>query len=141
MQEPVTRIVEIQDMTRQFGAFTAVDRLNLNVERGEVFGLVGPDGAGKTTTLRVLCGLLEPSAGSVRVAGFQVSEDVEAVKDRIGYMAQRFGLYSDLTVQENMIFYADLFGVARRERDTLMPDLLRMTRMEPFGKRLAGKLS
>jgi ABC-2 type transport system ATP-binding protein len=111
------------------------------VERGEVFGLVGPDGAGKTTTLRVLCGLLEPSAGSVRVAGFQVSKEVEAVKDRIGYMAQRFGLYADLTVEENMIFYADLFGVPRSERDTLLPDLLRMTRMEPFRKRLAGKLS
>ena len=141
MDENVTRMVEIQDMTRQFGAVTAVDRLNLTVERGEVFGLVGPDGSGKTTTLRVLCGLLEPSAGSVRVAGFEVSKEVEAVRDRIGYMAQRFGLYADLTVEENMIFYADLFGVPRSERNTLMPDLLRMTRMEPFGKRLAGKLS
>ncbi len=88
-----------------------MDRLNLEVARGEIFGLVGPDGAGKTTTLRLLCGLLDPSEGQVAVAGHDVAREPDAVKDRIGYMAQRFGLYGDLTVEENMHFYADLFGV------------------------------
>jgi ABC-2 type transport system ATP-binding protein len=94
----------------------AVDHLNLTVPRGEIFGLVGPDGAGKTTTLRMLCGLLDPTEGSARVAGFDVARESQSVKDQIGYMAQRFGLYGDLTVQENMDFYADLFGIVGAER-------------------------
>ncbi len=87
--------------------------------RGEIFGLVGPDGAGKTTTLRMLCGLIEPTEGSARVAGHDVARESQAVKDQIGYMAQRFGLYADLTVEENMIFYADLFNITGAERETL----------------------
>jgi ABC-2 type transport system ATP-binding protein len=102
---------------------------------------VGPDGAGKTTTLRMLCGLLDPSEGSARVAGHDVARESQAVKDRIGYMAQRFGLYLDLSVQENMFFYADLFGIIGTERAELTEQLLKMTRMEPFRKRLAGQLS
>jgi ABC-2 type transport system ATP-binding protein len=134
-------IIQIRDLTRRFGDLTAVDSLNLSVERGEIFGLVGPDGAGKTTTLRMLCGLIEPSAGSAEVAGHDVRRESQAVKDRIGYMAQRFGLYVDLTVEENMNFYADLFGVIGPERETLTAQLLRMTRMEPFRARRAGRLS
>src|ERR1043165_3319600 len=103
-------IIETHDLTRRFGDLTAVDRLNLSIQPGEIFGLVGPDGAGKTTTLRMLCGLLNPTGGSARVAGHDAARESQAVKDRIGYMAQRFGLYPDLTVQENMDFYADLFG-------------------------------
>lgn len=134
-------MIRTSDLTRRFGALTAVDRLNLEIEKGEIFGLVGPDGAGKTTTLRMLCGLIDPSEGQAWVAGHDVARELQAVKDRIGYMAQRFGLYSDLTVDENMKFYADLFGVTGRERDELMPDLLTMTRIEPFRTRLAGRLS
>ena len=93
---------------------------------------MGPDGAGKTTTLRMLCGLMDPTEGSAIVAGHDVARELEAVKDQIGYMAQRFGLYSDLTVEENMVFYADLFGIVGAERRTLSAQLLRMTRMEPF---------
>ncbi len=104
-------IIRIRDLTRRFGALTAVDHLNLEIAEGEIFGLVGPDGAGKTTTLRVLCGLMDPSEGQVFVAGHDVAREVDAVRDQIGYMAQRFGLYADLTVEENMNFYADLFGV------------------------------
>ena len=107
----------------------------------EIFGLVGPDGAGKTTTLRLLCGLLDPTEGQVIVAGHDVTREIDAVKDQIGYMAQRFGLYADLTVEENMNFYADLFAVMGREREDLEARLLRMTRMEPFRARPAGKLS
>lgn len=134
-------IIRARDLTRRFDALTAVDRLNLEIARGEIFGLVGPDGAGKTTTLRVLTGLLDPTEGEAWVAGHDVARDPQAVKDSIGYMAQRFGLYSDLTVDENMAFYADLFGITIAERARLLPDLLRMTRMEPFRNRQAGKLS
>jgi ABC-2 type transport system ATP-binding protein len=134
-------IIQIENLTRKFGALTAVDKMNLEVAEGEIFGLVGPDGAGKTTTMRMLCGLMNPTEGRALVAGHDVALELEAVKDQIGYMAQRFGLYSDLTVAENMIFYSDLFGVTGRERDELTTKLLRMTRMDPFQKRPAGKLS
>lgn len=134
-------IIRAVDLTRRFGDLAAVDHLNVEVARGEIFGLVGPDGAGKTTTLRLLCGLLDPTEGEAWVAGYNVARDLDSVKDRIGYMAQRFGLYGDLTVDENMAFYADLFGLSKVERGPLMQQLLRMTRMEPFGKRQAAKLS
>jgi ABC-2 type transport system ATP-binding protein len=134
-------MAETTELTKRFGGLTAVDRLSLRVERGEIFGLVGPDGAGKTTALRLLCGLLDPTAGSARVAGFDVQRAPGAIKDCIGYMAQRFGLYLDLTVVENMRFYADLFGISGDERAALAGRLLRMTRMEPFGARMAKNLS
>jgi len=134
-------IIETRDLTKRFDALTAVDHLNLTVARGEIFGLVGPDGAGKTTTVRMLCGLMDPTEGSAKVAGHDTTRESQAVKDQIGYMAQRFGLYTDLTVQENMVFYADLFGIMGEERDKLNAQLLRMTRMEPFRGRQAGRLS
>ncbi len=134
-------MIEARELTKKFGAIIAVDHLNLQIPRGEIFGLVGPDGAGKTTTLRLLSGLLDPEGGQAIVAGHDVARDVDAVKDSIGYMAQRFGLYSDLTVRENLEFYGDLFGIAGREREELMVRLLRMTRMDPFQRRQAGKLS
>lgn len=133
--------IAFNNCTRRFGPLTAVDRLNLAVGKGEIFGLVGPDGAGKTTTLRMLCGLLDPSEGEIHVAGRPVGSDLLAVKDCIGYMAQRFGMYVDLTVEENLLFYADLYGLPVTERDLLMERLLRMTRMEPFRQRQAGRLS
>ncbi|HTM13511.1 MAG TPA: ABC transporter ATP-binding protein [Bryobacteraceae bacterium] len=144
-------IIVAENLTRVFvgnksaggsgAAITAVDHLNLQIAEGEIFALVGPDGAGKTTTMRMFCGLMNPSEGRAVVAGHDVSKDVERVKDQIGYMAQRFGLYSDLTVAENMAFYADLFGIVGVERRELSARLLRMTRMEPFQQRPAGKLS
>src|SRR5450631_2208436 len=134
-------IIETRGLTKRFGALTAVDHLDLTVAKGEIFGLVGPDGAGKTTTLRMLCGLMDPSEGSATVAGHDVARESRAVKDQIGYMAQRFGLYQDLTVEENMIFYADLFDITGQTRADLTAQLLRMTRMEPFRARPAGKLS
>ncbi len=134
-------IIQTENLTRKFGALTAVDHLNVQIAEGEIFALVGPDGAGKTTTMRMLCGLMNPTEGKAIVAGHDVSKELDAVKDQIGYMAQKFGLYSDLTVAENMEFYADLFGVTGKERDDLTARLLRMTRMDPFQKRPAGKLS
>src|SRR5262249_48172972 len=134
-------IIRVENLTRKFGELTAVDHLNLEVTEGEIFCLVGPDGAGKTTTLRLICGLMNPTEGSVAVAGHDVSKEPDAVKDQIGYMAQRFGLYGDLTVDENMAFYGDLFGVIGREREELTARLLQMTRMAPFRSRAAAKLS
>lgn len=134
-------IISVRNLTRRFGALTAVDHLNVEIAAGEIFGLVGPDGAGKTTTLRLLCGLLDPTEGQAIVAGQDVSKDVDAVKDQTGYMAQRFGLYGDLTVEENMDFYAELFGVMGADRAALKSRLLQMTRMEPFRSRPAAKLS
>lgn len=134
-------IITIRGLRRTFGDLVAVHDLHLEVARGEVFGLVGPDGAGKTTTLRITCGLMNATAGEVRVAGHDVRTEVDAVKDRIGYMAQKFGLYGDLTVGENLRFYADLFGISKNDRDALTPKLLDMTRMSPFVDRHAAKLS
>jgi len=141
MQPGKEPIIETRGLTRRFGDLTAVDHLDLTVAPGEIFGLVGPDGAGKTTTLRLLCGLMDPTEGTARVAGHDVARESQAVKDQIGYMAQRFGLYQDLTVEENMIFYSDLFGIQGAQRDQLTAELLRMTRMEPFRARQAGRLS
>lgn len=111
--------VDIQELTRRFGALTAVSQLSLQVFRGEVFGLLGPNGSGKTTTIRMLCGLLEPTSGSATVAGVDVRRAPERVKTHIGYMSQRFGLYEDLTVAENLDFYGGIYGLtgaARRDR-------------------------
>ena len=133
--------IEIRGVTKRFGAVTAVDNLDLTVAKGEIFGLVGPDGAGKSTTLRMLCGLVDPDEGEITVNGFSPIKQSGPLRDSIGYMAQRFGLYVDLSVEENMDFYADLFGITGPEREPLKLKLLAMTRMEPFRNRPAGKLS
>jgi ABC-2 type transport system ATP-binding protein len=124
-----------------FGSITAVDDLNLDVTPGEIFGLVGPDGAGKTTTMRMLCGILHPDAGSAEVAGFDVRRDPEAVKRRIGYMPQRFSLYGDLTVAENLFFFANIYQVPREERLRKEAEVLAFSRLAPFRTRQAQYLS
>jgi ABC-2 type transport system ATP-binding protein len=135
------RIIEVKNLTRRFGEIAAVDELSLSVEAGEIFGLVGPDGAGKTSTLRMLAGVMPPDTGSIQVAGIDVVADPEGVKLQISYMPQRFGLYEDLTVDENIRFYADLFMVARREREARSAELLAACGMGEFRSRLAGRLS
>jgi len=134
-------IVNSVALTRRFGATTAVDRLSFSVTPGEIFGIVGPDGAGKTTTLRMLAAILDPSDGTATVAGFDTVREAEAVKERIGYMSQRFGLYSDLSVMENLCFYADLFCVPKRGRAETIARLLGFSNLTPFANRLAGNLS
>jgi ABC-2 type transport system ATP-binding protein len=129
------------DLTKHFPGITAVNRLTIEVHAGEIFGLVGPDGAGKTTTLRMLAGVLSPDGGSATVAGADISREAEAAKARLSYMPQRFGLYEDLTVAENIRFYADVFGVSRSEREARSRQLLAAAGMSPFTARLAGKLS
>jgi len=133
--------VELDGLTRRFGALTAVDGLSFAVGRGELFGLVGPDGAGKTTTLRMLAGVLRPSAGDARLDGVSVARDPERVKHSIAYMAQRFGLYGDLTVAENLEFYADLYRVPRAQRPARLERLFRFSALGPVQSRLAGQLS
>lgn len=134
-------IIEVENLTRRFDETIAVRDLNFRVKRGEVFGVVGPDGAGKTTTMRILAGILTPTAGEACVDGISVTENPEGVKERIAYMPQRFGLYEDLTVLENLMFYADLFGVPRKERAEKKERLLGFSRLDPFENRLAGALS
>jgi len=133
--------VRAEGLLKRFPGVTAVDHLNLEVHPGEIFGLVGPDGAGKTTTMRMLAGVLSPDEGSATVAGFDVVRDPEGVKNHISYMSQRFGLYEDLTVDENIRFYADLFGLGRREREEHAARLLKAAGMAEFRDRIAGKLS
>jgi ABC-2 type transport system ATP-binding protein len=133
--------VYARGLTRRFGDFTALDGLDLTVAYGEIFGLVGPDGAGKTTALRILAGIMSPHAGQVRVAGVDVAVDATGVRDHLAYMSQRFGLYPDLTVAENIDFYADLYGMGRRQRREPVAELLALSGMTPFRRRLAGDLS
>ncbi len=134
-------IVRTQNLCKSFGQTVAVNDLNLEVHRGELFGLVGPDGAGKTTTLRMMAGILEPSSGQLWVNGISVVDEPEAIKEHIAYMPQRFGLYQDLTVIENLIFYADLFRVPQKERGGRIERLMAFSRLGPFKERLAGALS
>ena len=135
-----TPIIRTAKLCRRFAGTVAVQDLDLEVKRGELFGLVGPDGAGNTTTLRMLAGILEPSSGDAWVDGVSV-KDPEEVKEHIAYMPQRFGLYQDLTVMENLIFYADLFQVPRKVRAGRIDLLLGFSRLDPFKDRLAGALS
>ena len=133
--------ISVTGLTRRFDDLTAVDRLDFAVRRGELFGLVGPDGAGKTTTLRMLAGVLRPTAGDAVLEGVSVVRSPEGVKDEIAYMSQRFGLYADLTVMENLDFYADLYRVPRAERAMRLERLFHFSNLGPFKNRLAGKLS
>ena len=133
--------IKTESLTRRFGPLAAVDGLTVEIAEGEIFGLVGPDGAGKTTTIRLLASIMEPSSGDAWVDGRHVVRAADAVKDVIGYMSQRFGLYADLTVMENLDFYADIYGVPRRDRAPRVERLLAFSNLAPFRKRLAGNLS
>ena len=132
-------IIVIEGLTKRFPEVTAVNGLSLTVNRGEIFGLVGPDGSGKTATMRMLAGVMRPDNGSIRIDGVDVIIDPEEVKQHVSYMPQRFGLYEDLTVDENIAFFAEIHGVrdyrGRRDR------LLEMTQLAPFRARLADRLS
>jgi ABC-2 type transport system ATP-binding protein len=134
-------VIQTENLTRSFKKVTAVNGLNLSVRRGEIFGLVGPDGAGKTTTIRMLCAIMDPTEGSAQIAGFDTVREPEPIKRRIGYMAQRFNLYGDLSVVENLDFFADVFQVRGRERKERKERLLQFARLTEFRKRRAAHLS
>jgi len=133
--------IQTNQLTKSFGKLTAVKDLTLQVKTGENFGLVGPDASGKTTTLRMLCGILPPDGGGATVAGCDIPKEAESLREKVGYLPQRFGLYGDLTVLENIHFYADLYQVTKQERRERIERLLRFANLEPFGKRKAQDLS
>jgi ABC-2 type transport system ATP-binding protein len=133
--------IKTQNLRKVFGDNVAVAGLDLEVKKGELFGLVGPDGGGKTTIMRLLTAIMTPTSGDAWVAGHSILKEGEAIKGQIGYMSQRFGLYEDLTVMENISFYADLYAVSRKERPARFERLLGFSNLTPFKQRLAGNLS
>jgi ABC-2 type transport system ATP-binding protein len=141
MTPPTQSAIVAEKLTKSFPGVRAVDSLSFEVRAGEIFGMVGPDGAGKTTTLRMLAGILPPDGGTASIGGVDVVLDPEGAKHALSYMPQRFGLYEELSVDENLRFYADLFGVKRDEREKRSTELLRAAGMSEFRKRYAGKLS
>lgn len=133
--------MEARGLVKRFGQFVAVDSVSFEIRRGEIFGFLGPNGAGKSTVIRMLCGLLTPSAGSATVAGFDVSKDPEKVRSRIGYMSQKFSLYDDLTVEENIQFFSGIYGVAKDIRDERRDYVLQMAGLEDRRGTTTGQLS
>ncbi len=133
--------VEAQELTKVYGDLVAVDALTLQVRKGEVFGFLGPNGSGKTTTIRMFCGIITPTSGHGRVLGYDIATQSEAIKSRIGYMSQRFALYEDLTVRENLEFYAGVYQVPRNSRGKRIEDLIAMAGLSGREKQLASHLS
>jgi len=133
--------IQATNLTKTFGSLIAVNHLNLEVKTGEIFGLVGPDASGKTTTIRMLCGILPQDGGEAKVAGCDTRKEAESLKEKVGYLPQRFGLYGDLTVLENIHFYADLYQVPKKRRQERIERLLRFANLKPFGGRKAQDLS
>ena len=138
MTEPV---IVTRGLSRRFGELVAVRDLSFEVRAGEIFGVLGPNGAGKSTTIRMLCGILDPSSGDGTVVGFDIRREAERIKQRIGYMTQRFSLYEDLSVEQNLRFYAGIYGVPRAERRARVERILQRAGLGPRRKQLAGTLS
>ena len=138
---PDQPVIDIHEASIRFGKFTAVDKVSLQVERGEVFGLLGPNGSGKTTLIRALCGLLPFAEGHATVLGHDVAKEAEEIRQAIGYMSQKFSLYADLSVQENMDFYSGIYGLRNSEAKERQQELIELTGMGPYLHRWAGKLS
>jgi ABC-2 type transport system ATP-binding protein len=134
-------IVDVRGATIKFGTFTAVDSVSMTMERGEVFGLLGPNGSGKTTLIRALCGLIPLAEGSARVLGRDVGRDAERIRTHVGYMSQKFSLYEDLTARENMDFYAGIYGLSRAEARVRQSELVATVGLEPYLDRRGGRLS
>ncbi len=134
-------VIDVRDVTIKFGAFTAVDQVSLSVERGEVFGLLGPNGSGKTTLIRALCGLLPLAGGHATVLGHDVARDAEQIRHSIGYMSQKFSLYADLSVQENMDFYCGIYGLRSAAAQERQKELVDLTGLAPYLNRWSGRLS
>jgi len=133
--------IETRDLVKKFGDFVAVDHVTLQVSRGEIFGFLGPNGAGKSTTIRILCGLITPSSGMALVNGVDVAKDPEEVRRNLGYMSQKFSLYDDLTVEQNIDFFAGLYGVPRAKRNERKDYVLEMARLAERRSALTGSLS
>ncbi len=133
--------IEVKDLTRQFGKQIAVNRVNFSLQYGEIFGFLGPNGAGKSTTIRMLCGILAPTSGTATVAGFDVNRDPEKIKAAIGYVSQRFSLYTDLTVFENLKFYGQIYGLSSALLKKRIEEAMATTGLQRYQHYLAGNLS
>ena len=138
---PAETIIECEQLTKRFGHFTAVDQVSFSIGKGSIFGFLGPNGSGKSTVIRMLCGLLEPSAGRGRIAGFDVARQTEDIQGLIGYMSQKFSLYDELTARENLLFYGRLYGLRGAELRTRMDELIGLTKLSPYLERRAALLS
>lgn len=134
-------VVSTDGLTRRFGSFTAVGDVSFAIEEGSIFGFLGPNGSGKSTVIRMLCGLLQPSGGRANVLGYDVERDGEAIKRNIGYMSQQFSLYTDLTVMQNLRFYARVYGIPRRDREARIDEVIDIVGIGAYRKRMAGQLS
>jgi ABC-type multidrug transport system, ATPase component len=134
-------IISVENLTKKFGSFIAVDNISFSIPQGNIFGFLGPNGSGKSTTIRILCGVLHPSGGIARVMGMDVTKDTEAVKQSLGYMSQRFSLYEDLTVEENLDFYAGVYGLPKDISNDRKRELIAMANLTGKEKSLAGTLS
>src|SRR5213596_3044606 len=134
-------MIEVEGLTKRFGAFTAVDHVSFTVGKGSIFGFLGPNGSGKTTVIRMLCGILEPSDGTARIGGHDVVRDIEPIKEMIGYMSQKFSLYDELTVNENLIFAGKLYGLSGSELNQRRDEMIATTHLEPYMNKRAGQLS
>jgi len=137
----MSAMIECERLTKRFGTFTAVDHVSFNVGKGSIFGFLGPNGSGKSTVIRMLCGILEPSDGTARIDGHDVVRETESIKGIIGYMSQKFSLYDELTVNENLIFAGKLYGLSGRELDKRRDEMIGVTHLEPYVNRRAALLS
>ena len=137
----MTAIIEADHLTIRFGQVTAVNDVSLAVDKGEIFGFLGPNGSGKTTLIKALCGLLAPSEGTGRILGMDIRKDAAEIRRHVGYMSQKFGLYEDLTVAENIAFYAGVYGLDTKRAEERTQEVQKLTGIEPYMKRRAGQLS
>ncbi|MFA7705976.1 MAG: ABC transporter ATP-binding protein [Candidatus Omnitrophota bacterium] len=133
--------VTVKDLEKKFGDFTAVNQINFEVKQGEIFGFLGPNGAGKSTTIRMLCGIYTPTSGSGSVGGFDIIKEQFKIKENIGYMSQKFSLYDDLTVEENIDFYSRIYNIPEKEREQRKDETIQLAGIEDFRKSLTGTLS
>jgi ABC-2 type transport system ATP-binding protein len=137
----MTVAISAEHLTIRFGSFTAVNDVSFSVQQGEIFGFLGPNGSGKTTIIKALCGLLKPTSGGGSILGMDIRKDAAEIKQRVGYMSQKFGLYEDLTVQENIAFYAGVYGIEGAKANQRKDEVLALTGIGPYLKRRAGQLS
>lgn len=133
--------VSVKNLEKKFGNFTAVNRINFEVKQGEIFGFLGPNGAGKSTTIRMLCGIISPTSGSGTVGGYDIIKEQHSIKENIGYMSQKFSLYDDLTVEENIAFYSGIYKIPKNVRKERADEVIRVADIEPFRHRLTREIS